>query len=280
VKSKETWNAWVAKIDLGDSDLNLICRKCLAYDSSARYQSPQLLEEDLSDWLTDHPLRHVRQDGYTRWEKWVLLKKRSRERNDIEDHTQVLSLAAIVVGVIASANGIAHAVQVFAGVSPEVASERANIPTLASCLLIFGWVMYTIRWNWNSVKMLSPLSAFVLTCAIGDFIVIPGVSYSLPNWHEQNIVAVFVMMIVSILLICFGSQSPEWRRLYPFGWLVLASCLFLRPLFESRFSDYAMPLVVSAIEAMACFLFTSRLWWKPTAPLNETAQSGTSRNLA
>ncbi len=270
------WNTWVAKINLGDSDLNLICRKCLAYNPSERYQLPQHLEEDLSDWLNDRPLRHVRKDGYIWQEKWTLLKKRCRERNDVEDHAQVVALAAVVTGVIASANGITHAAQVFAGTSPELASERANLPTLASCFLVFVYVMHTIRWKWNSVKIFAPLCAFVLTCVVSNYVLIPGTPFSAPNWHEQNIAAVSAMMIVSVLLICIGSQSPEWRRLFPFGWMVLASGLCLRNLFESRFSDYAMPVVVSAIEATACFLFASQLWSMPIPPLNETTQPGIS----
>ena len=102
----DDWKTWSGTVDFGNSDLNLIFRKAVAYQPDHRYHSARMLEEDLSDWLGDRPLRHVRKNDYKWREKQTLLTRRVRKYNHPSDHADIIAQATIPVGVIAVMGGV------------------------------------------------------------------------------------------------------------------------------------------------------------------------------
>ena len=260
VKSKETWNDWIAKIDLGDSDLNLICRKCLAYDTSARYQLPQQAEEDLSDWLSDRPLRHVRINGYTWWEKQSLLLTRAKKYNNPSDHATIIAQTAMIAGCVIGLNGPVHSLLVLNGFPPEKACQIANTPILVVAFALFIWVAKKVGFRSNSMKILAPVAAFPFACLSILYSIVPKVYGEYPNWNEQVTGGYFALLMASMIWICFGYLSSEWKPLRYWGWFSLALTFFVRPITEPDLTEYAMPVVVSTCEAIACLLFARSLW--------------------
>ena len=270
--SEADHTAWVAKIDLGNSDLNLICRKCLAYSPSDRYQLPQQLEDDLKDWLGDSPLRHVRKDGYKWQEKWKLLWKRGRERNDIADHTQIVAIAAIVLSVAIVATGAGHVLQVAQGVDPEIAYFRALNMLNGFTLLLVAGFGYAIRFRVPSMAILEPLAGLAISALCLLFCIEGQPFGTSPTWQELNKEGQFFLLLIGVIHLAYASVPPQSTAMRCFGWFVMFLTFFLRPLFESRFSAYAMPIVIMSIEAIACWLSARRLWAIPVPSQSETTQ--------
>ena len=68
------------------------------------------------------------------------------------------------------------------------------------------------------------------------------------------------MTIVGIMAVSFGVHSREWRQLRHFGWITLFLTFSARYFTEPLYSGIAMPLILSACQGIACFLFARRLW--------------------
>ncbi len=262
--SKSEWQVWLKEIDLGNSDLTLICRRCLAYDRAERYATAKQLEEDLAAWLGNHPLPHVRKGNYSRWEKEAKLWERSRTRDDVADHTQIIARALLILAILAGANGVGYVWLLVAGFPPEVADDLSNIPTLAASSLLFVGIMFAIRFKANSVKIIEPLMASAVSFVCLLYFVVPTQYLSAPNWQERNVAGLIALIIVGIVNISFASLSSEWKIIRPIGWAILASTFFLRPLFESQSSSFAMPVVIALVEVIVCLFCASRFWSGPS----------------
>ena len=262
------WNEWHSSINLGDADLTEICKRCLQYEQADRYSSAKHLDEDLSAWITGHPLPHVRKHAYTWWEKEKLLWKRSRERNDVADHSQVIARASLLLASVLPAVGVGHVLQVATGIDP--AMSYVFVLTLINIfsLCLFLTCGYYVRFNVASMKILEPLIALVLSCFCLIHFTSDERYLSLPNWQELNVSAITVCLLLGVLQIAFASLSPEWSVIRPLGWSMIVMAFFLRPLVESRYGNVAMPIVLSVSETVACLFFASRLVIRPTSRLN------------
>ena len=251
---------WVQSIQLGDKSFTMICQRVLSTNPETRYQSAQEFQEDLSDWLGDHPLRHVRKNGYKWYQKESLLWKRCWDKDDPEDQADIIARTAVFIGCVSVWGGIEHAFLVMNGDPPTDAGNFTNAIMLASCLIALVFVTAMTRWKGHSRKILEPLSAFVIACAAISVSITPAKTFDYPTWSEQITGGYCALAIVGILGITFGVHSPEWRPIRYFGWATLFLCFVARYLTEPQYADIAMPLILSACQGIVCFLFARRIW--------------------
>ena len=255
------WREWVAKIDLGDPDLTLICKRCLAFDQAERYSSAKQLEEDLAAWLNERPLPHVRKDDYSWWEREKLLWFRGRTRDDLADHVQIIARTLLAVAFVVTGFGLGYLLQIALQVPPHIAFFRASQIACPLSGFLFLACAYATRFRYSSLKILEPLFAFVICIYCVQYTLTSeyfGI-FPFPSWDEHVRGSLFVFLPMAAILITFASTSLEWTIVRPIGWFLLLLSFFVRPIFESRFGIIAMPLMFSFWEAVGCLAFASPL---------------------
>lgn len=244
-----------------NSDLRLIIQMTTDRDQTKRYSSVKQVEEDLAAWHGNRPLPHARKGDYTWWEKERMLWQRARDKNELDDQMQIVGRTFLGLSILATGNAVGYLLLVWLGFSNENADDYSNLPTLGLSLMLFVSVAV---WTWgkiNSVKILEPLIAGVISFWLLLFVVVPSEYLGSPNWKQRNTAGLAALVIIAVLNISYGTISREWKAIRPVAWGILASTFFLRPLFESQYSLFAMPVVIAVVEVIVCLTYARVLWF-------------------
>jgi serine/threonine protein kinase len=250
------WKRWLETVELGDVALTLVCRKAMAFESAARYQSVKELFEDLHALISDFPLPHLGLNS-NRWNRERLLLKRSREKDNLDDHSQVIGRAALVLTPVIAAMMIAHIGMYWGGKAPEVAFIRAGMVANLLCLGLFVGCAWLVRFNTAALRMFEPLWALIISFVIILHILMPTRIGHFPTWDETVRGAQFVVLLLAVLNIALSASTPHWRFLRWVGWGQLLLAVFIRPILEvPQISPY-MPVILGAAEISGCVAFAA-----------------------
>lgn len=85
---------------VADPQLRAILARCLAFEPNDRYQNAAELAADLAAWLEDWPLPHAPY-AYRPLERFQMLIRRCRDRENIVDHSRLWGLACLICGTTA-----------------------------------------------------------------------------------------------------------------------------------------------------------------------------------
>lgn len=238
------WSSWLANVDLGDTDINLVFRKCLAYDHRERYASARELAEDLFDWLRRRPLRHARR--YSWWEREKLLIERCRKFDRLIDQTTFIGQASLLFGGILAASAALYAGRVAAGF--PACDVFLNLGSATNTLLFAltiacAWVVGFRR---SALKSFLPLAAVIVAMSLTIFLAEPA-NMLKPTIEELNRAVVFAVPVMAVFMITQACSTPLWSVMQIPGWLLLALSPVIAALArQSWFRDYTVVILLLA----------------------------------
>ena len=251
--TREEWSRYVSELDLGNSDLNKILHKCLAFDSSERFDSPGHLDESITAWLKDEPIPHIGKE-YSRIQSEVLLFKRVWNRDDLKDHSYFIAQHFVLLALLSIATSAFN----YVGLQLGYASEG-----------LFSWVMGIM----NGFVGLIAIEMAVATRVQSSFrrFAWPGVilvgsvlinAYALtpevfltPTQDEIDKSLTYNLPLYALLAISLGSTTRAWRHMSVIGVLLLALAPVFRLLRDQPwFHDYTLPFL-SGCEVLFCISY-------------------------
>jgi serine/threonine protein kinase len=257
---------WYNGIELGDKDLNLICKKALAPDHKLRYRSAKEFEEDLLAWIDHRPLTHARtRDTYNWWETESLLWIRARKGAYLSDHSQIVARAMFIVGLVVLSIPAIYFVKLGDGNDPSAAFGTANAVASTICfftLLAFG---FAAKLKLESLKVLEPIAAFVASIFCVETVLARNADMA-TLWSEYVHDGPFVYLFLTVIIITIGNSSSDWRFMRPLGWTMMLFAFALPMLFRSSFGYIAFPLVFALSEFVLCMAFATPLF-SPSPPI-------------
>jgi hypothetical protein len=251
---REHWNEWYDSICFDNQELTAVTRKCLAYEAEGRYASVKELEEDLYRLAHGYPLIHSKRTYSFGQRLWMLLR-RSRVRNDANDHAIVLGGTAVALMAPVNYLWISYIARLNRGIGPVEAYTQAANATNISALLICGLALWLIRFQALTSKVLVPVFAFVLSLPIIMFVYSPSVYTETSKWQDIVHAGMYVVLELAILCIAIGSHHRFCKSFAITGWCMLGLSLLVRPLFESELYLYAMPITLASIQSICLVVF-------------------------
>jgi serine/threonine protein kinase len=258
------WPAWTDSVNLGDPDLTLICRKCLSFSTSQRYSTAKELEEDLTAWLGQYPLPHVRKNGYSWHTLEVMRLRRARQSNDIIDHSQIIARVFLLDALAVIVMAVAHFFMVWSGIPRNEAFVYASSGTIGVVLLLFVGGAYLVRFNRVILRMLEPISALVIAMLIVLGLVLPSRIGVFPSWDEIIHGTYFVVIMIALVTITLSTSTPDWRFLRVLGWTQFLLAIAVRPILDVPGVAAYMPVLGSLLDFSGCATFMFFILSRPS----------------
>ncbi|EAQ82271.1 protein kinase domain-containing protein [Blastopirellula marina] len=249
------WNKWSQEIELGDDDLTLICKKCLAYDPAKRYVSPGQLAEDLHAWITDLPLPHVRKNDYTWWGKETLLFKRCAARDTMSDQFRLLSQTSWVLACLTGIGALGYLFLIAFHNTPGSAFEIVGNWVTLLFFPVVALFAYFSRFRESARPILLPVIAYVLAITLIAKVFAPRDSTGVITAEAIPQITAYFVLFNGVVNVFYANLAkfPWWAKCVPWG-LILLSALF-HVYSENSMLRQVSPAFHWGGQAVTCIMF-------------------------
>jgi hypothetical protein len=228
--TKPEWDDWLCSINLGDPDLSLICRKCLAYDAADRYRTANEVEEDLSARLTDHPLPHSRKDAYSWWDLEKLLLKRCWTQNQEVDQWTLVGQACVTVSALYVIAGVIQCILTLLGFDVVSTFGIAANSAMLSGAGVAVASLIACKGHYFAFKVYIPFVVMIVATYISTFIFIPETPFKLTTEPEliRAIQFGWLMIGMGTAILSHNAYGKSWFKYT--SWTLMFGALLVAPL--------------------------------------------------
>jgi serine/threonine protein kinase len=249
---RRDWDAWLNGLPI-DGQLKAIVLKCMKSTVLERYSSVRELEDDLTSWVEDRPMKHcgVR---YSLRDRWRMLKTRCRNTEDPMDHSWLMAIMSIVlVGLISSA-GVINLAMLAMDFTPKDAFFGSGMFLNTTTLALFAYSLFITKFRRVARSMYMSVASVSVVSILLIAMYAPTPN-DLESMSEMRNVAVFIYMAVSMHAIMVGGMLRGWRVLQFTGWAALLLTPGVRVLLTIPWWADRVFIPLAAIEILDCIVF-------------------------